>query len=67
MKVEFKAKIDYDKYGGKYIALLDNEIIVNSGEDVKKVWEDATKAYPKRKISLMHVPRPEMMILVVCK
>lgn len=67
MKVEFKAKIDYDKYGGKYIALLDDEVIVASGEDVRKVWEEATKKYPSRDISLMHVSRPQLMILVTCK
>ncbi len=63
MKVEFKVKIDYDKYAGKYIAILDDETIVGSGEDVKKVWEDAKNKYRKRDISLMKVSRPELMIL----
>lgn len=67
MKVEFKAKIDYDKYGGKYIALLDNETIVSSGEDVKQVWEEAKKTYPDRKISLMHVRKPGLYVLIGCK
>lgn len=67
MKVEFKAQIDYDKYGGKYIALLDNETIVSSGEDVKEVWEEAKKEYPGRDISLMHVSKPQLMILIACK
>ena len=67
MKVEFKATIDYDKYGGKYIALLDNEAIVSSGEDVRKVWEEAKKLYPGRKISLMHVRKPGLYVLIACK
>ncbi|MBI2084044.1 MAG: hypothetical protein HYT70_00280 [Candidatus Aenigmarchaeota archaeon] len=66
MKVEFKAKIDYEKYGGKYIAILDNETIVGGGEDVKEVWEEARKKYPDGKISLMKVSRPQLMILI-CK
>lgn len=67
MKVEFKINIDYDRYGGKYIALLDNKTIVTSGGDVKEVWEKAKKKYPDRKISLMKVPRPEIMILIACE
>lgn len=62
MKIEFKAEIDYEKYGGKYIALLDNETIVSSGEDVKKVWEEAKRKYPDRKISLMNVRKPGLYV-----
>ena len=67
MKVEFKVNIDYDKYGGKHIAILDNKTIVASGEDFKKVWGEAKKNYPNRKISFMKVPKPELMILIICK
>lgn len=67
MKVEFKAQIDYDKYGGKYIAILDNETIISSGENAKDVWEEAKKKYPDRDISLMKVSLPELMILMTCK
>ena len=67
MKVEFKAKIDYDKYGGKYIALLDNETIVASGENVREVWKEATTTYPDKKISLMKVPKPGLYVLIACK
>jgi len=66
MKVEFKATIDYKKYGGKHIALLDNETIVASGEDLKKVWEEAKK-YPSERISFMKVPKGELMILISCR
>lgn len=67
MKVEFKVDIDYEKYGGKHIAILDNEVIVASGEDVKKVWEEAKRNYPNRKISLMKVMKPGLYILIACK
>lgn len=67
MKVEFKVNIDYDKYGGKHIAILDNETIVANGKDFKKVWEEATKKYPSGRISFMKVPKAELMILVSCR
>jgi len=67
MKVEFKVNIDYEKYGGKHIAILDNEAIVASGEDFKKVWEEAKSKYPEGRISFMKVPKGELMILIACK
>lgn len=67
MKVEFKVNIDYDKYGGKHIAILDNETIVGSGEDFKKVWEEAKNNYPDRDISFMYVRKPGLYILIACK
>lgn len=62
MKVEFKVDIDYEKYGGKHIAILDNETIVASGEDFKKVWEEAKNKYPEGRISFMHVRKSELCI-----
>lgn len=66
MKVEFKVKIDYDKYGGKYIAIADDAIIT-SGKNVRDVWEEAKRRHPNKKISLMKVPEPEMLVLMICK
>lgn len=66
MKVEFKLEIDNEKYGGKYVAIVDDEIVA-SGEDARTVWEMAKKAHPTKLPALMKVSKPGTYILMICK
>ena len=55
-------KTDLSPYVGKWIAICNNKI-VSSGSNLKKVMNDAKKAYPKEKPLLTRVPTEETMIL----
>lgn len=67
MKEKFKIEIDFTKYKGKYVALVDKKIVA-SGENAKVVLEEAKSKYPKKEIVLRKIPEEETLILVIkCK
>ncbi len=59
---EFYVKTDLSKYGGKYVAIVENNV-VSSGDNAKKVWEEAKKKFPSKKPLLAKIPREETLIL----
>jgi len=56
--------INFTKYKGKYIALV-NEKVVASGENAKVVLVRAKAKHPKKEIVLRKIPEEETLILVV--
>jgi len=67
MEQELKINIDFTKYKGKYIALVDEKIVA-SGKNAKVVLENAKAKYPKKEIVLRKIPEEETLILVIeCK
>ena len=62
MKQEFKINMDFTKYKGKYVALVDKKIVA-SGENAKIVFEKAKSKYPKKEIVLRKIPEEETLIL----
>jgi len=61
---EWYIKTDTTKYAGKWIAIV-NQKVVSTGEDAKKVYQDAKEKYPRKKPSLAKVPTKDTLILVV--
>lgn len=56
IQTHFKELVD--KYSGKYVAVSDKGVI-NSGVSSKEVEEKALKKVPKKKISVILVPRKD--------
>jgi len=61
---EFKVDIDFSKYRGKYVAIIDNRIIA-SGENAKLLLESVKAKYPKKEVVLRKIPEEETLILVI--
>ncbi|MDI6735934.1 MAG: DUF5678 domain-containing protein [bacterium] len=61
---EWYIKTDTNKYAGKWIAIV-NQKVVSTGEDAKKVYQEAKGKYPKEKPSLAKVPTKDTLILGV--
>ncbi len=57
--------IDFSKYQGRYVALVDNHII-SSGKDAKTVWAKAKKKNPTAVPTLVKVPKGETLVLLLC-
>lgn len=51
-----------EEYKGKWIILCD-EHIISSGEDIKKIVNEAQEKYPNKKLLLARVPEEGTMIL----
>ena len=64
-KREFKINIDFSRYRGKYVALVDNKV-VSSATTPEEAWKRAKKDTPKTP-ELMKVPTRETLVLIVCK
>jgi len=58
---QFFMKTRFDHYIGEWVAIC-NEKIVSHGKDVKKVFEDAKKKFPREMPLLTRVPDKETMI-----
>lgn len=56
IRLHFKELVD--EYAGKYVAVSSNGVI-STGTSSKKVEKDAQKKYPKKKISVLLVPKKE--------
>ncbi len=50
------------KYIGKWIAVINNEIVAE-GKDSKKVYEEAKSKYPETTPFMMLVPQESVMLL----
>jgi len=61
---KLKIDIDFSKYKGKYIALVDEKIVA-SGQNAEKVLNEARLKHPKKEIVLRKIPEEEAMILVI--
>ena len=63
MKDNYKyfMKTNVDSYIGQWIAICD-EKIVSHGKDVKKVFMEAKKKYPKEKPFIARIPDKDTMI-----
>ena len=64
MKEEFRVNIDYSKYKGRYVAIVDKKV-VTSGVNAKQVLEEARSKHPKKEVVLRKIPEEETLILVV--
>lgn len=53
--------IDFKKYRGKQIAIVDGEIVA-AGYSTEEVFKKAKKLYPKKRVWLFSVPREEVFI-----
>ena len=54
-------KTNVSSYIGKWIAICNNKIVA-SGKDVKKVYKEAKKQFPKKRPLITRVPDKETMI-----
>jgi len=50
------------KYKGQHIAIVGDKVVA-SGNDPKKVWEEAKKKNPNKKPVLAFVPKEETLVL----
>lgn len=58
---EFFIETDLQEYEGEWVAICNNKIVAH-GKDVKKVFEDAQKKFPKNKPLLSKIPSKATMI-----
>lgn len=58
---EFYVKTDLSKYKGRYVAIVEDKVVA-SGENAKKVWEEAKKKSGKIP-TLVKIPKEEALIL----
>jgi hypothetical protein len=61
-EIRWFSKANLSKYIGKYVAIVDNEV-VTYGDNAKDVWEDAKSKHPEKTPSLAKVPKEELLIL----
>lgn len=59
---EFYVKADLKEYEGKYIAIVEDQVVA-SGNNAKQVMEEAKRKYPDKKPFLAKIPREEVLIL----
>jgi len=59
---EFYVKTDLSGYRGKYIAIIEDKV-VSSGDNAKKVLEEAKKKHPGKIATLAKIPREDTLIL----
>lgn len=60
-EINIFAKIDLEKYEGKWVAICETEI-VGYGENAKKTFEEAKKKCMNKKIIIARVPEEQTMI-----
>jgi hypothetical protein len=61
---EWYIETDASKYAGKWIAIVDQKVIVE-GEDAKRVYNEAKEKFPQKKPSLAKVPMKDTLVLSV--
>lgn len=59
---EFYINNDLAEYSGKWVAIIDEEVVAN-GDNAKIVLEKAVKKYPERMPLLAKIPKQEILIL----
>lgn len=55
-------KTDTQEYAGKWIAIVDQKVVV-SGDDAERVYREAKTMYPEKKPSIAKVPSKEILVL----
>lgn len=60
---EWYIKADTGEYDGKWVAIVNQKIVV-SGDDAEKVYREAERKHPKVKISIAKVPDKEILVLL---
>jgi len=58
----FFVKTDLHRFSGKWIVIVDNEV-VESGENIKKMLEEVNEKYPKTKPLVAKIPKEEYYII----
>ena len=58
---EIYLKTNLDNYIGKWVAICDKGVVA-SGDNAKKVFEEAQSKFPNKKIMLVRVPDEKTMI-----
>ena len=61
-EIKWFSKANLSNYIGKYVAIVDNEVVAY-GDNAKDVWEDAKRKHPEKTPSLAKVPKEELLIL----
>ena len=59
---EFYIKADLSEYAGKWIAIVDGEVVA-SGDRADEVYDSAKKKYPDKEVMLAKVPTEDTLIL----
>lgn len=57
----FYIEANLEDYVGKWIAIVDKEIVAH-GKDVKKIYKEAKKKYPNKRPLLAKVPEEKALI-----
>lgn len=55
-------KLDFKKHKGKYVAIVDNQVVA-SGVNAKEVLDEASRKYPTKEVVLRKIPEEETLIL----
>jgi len=58
---KLKINVDFARYKGKYVAIVDDNIVA-SGDNAEKVLDQARSKYPKKEVVLRKIPEEETMI-----
>jgi len=61
---EFYLKADLSRYKGKYVAIVEAQV-VGSGDNAKELLEEVTRKYPDKRPTLVKVPKEEALILKI--
>jgi hypothetical protein len=64
-KRRFLVAVDFSKYRGRYVAIVQRKIVA-SGDNAEKVWFEAKKKYPRARPEILKVPKGETLVLIVC-
>ncbi len=59
---EFYINADLSEYAGKWIAIVEGEVVA-SGERADEVGMEAERKYPNKKIALVKIPTEDTLIL----
>lgn len=59
---EFYVKANLKEYEGKYIAIVEDQVVA-SGDNAKKVLEEAKRKFPHKTPALAKIPKEETLIL----
>lgn len=61
-EINWFSKADFNKYAGKYVAIIGKKVVA-FGENAKKVWEEAKKKFPDKTPTLAKIPKEELLVL----
>lgn len=64
-KRRFFVAIDFSRYRGKYVAIVQRRVVA-SGYDAERVWQKVKRKYPGVRPELLKVSKGETLVLIVC-